>query len=169
MSHSSMSVTLSRTIRPQQYESKKFEVTIHPEDYPEALELQGDERRRYLQFQAYRALGSFEIIEGFSPEEVQAQIAGIRRFLRIDPLLEKMPAAPPPPAASPEPNQATPATPAIPTAPPTPAAAKPPPAEPTRPEDAPLPPPRRGDYPDQTVIAAGHSVPEFGTMLMANE
>ena len=54
-------------------------------------------------------------------------------------------------------------------APPAPATANPPPAEPTRPEDAPLPPPRRGDYPDQTVIAAGHSVPEFGTMLMANE
>ena len=173
-----MSVSLSRTLRLRDYESKKHEVTIHQEDYPEAARLQGDDLRRYLQYQAYRAIGSFEILEGVPAEEVQNRMQEIRRFLRIAEIMSRLPAEPPgPPGALPAENPA-PAPgpdPARPANPPNPAPDQSPTPAPsataalTPAEPPPLPPSRRGEYPDQVVAAAGHSVPEFGGMFPPSE
>ena len=117
--------------------------------------MQGDDLRRYLQYQAYRAIGSFEILEGVPAAEVHARMTEVRKFLRIPEILPLLPAAPPPP-----PSQIPPA--------PTPASPAAAPAAPA-PEPTPLPPPRNPEYPDQTVAAAGHSVPEFGGMFPPGE
>lgn len=135
-----MVVTLSRTLNPARYESVKQEVSVSKQDYPQAAELYGDDLRRYLQYQAYRIIGSFELIEGVPAETVHNKMTAIRNFLRIPEIEAKLPSGGPEPAPPPPVRQTTPTA--------------PPEANPvTRPGD-------------QYVETAGNNVPVFNPSLL---
>lgn len=75
---------MSRTLRPQPYESISFSITAGAADFPEAAELTAVDLRDYLHYQAAKAVAYFEIANGGDKAAITSHISRLHQFLKVE-------------------------------------------------------------------------------------
>ena len=78
-----MEINISRTLRPQPYESLSFSITASAADFPEAAELTALDLRDYLHYQAAKAVAYFEIANGGDKTAITSHVQKLHQFLKI--------------------------------------------------------------------------------------